>query len=154
MRFFLFTEKNNKYKAFTLIELLLVMALTATILGITAPLGANYIARNNVSVAREQIVSTLRSAQNNAINMNSDSTWGVYTSGNTTTLYKGLDYNARDTAFDLQDKLPNGTIVTNGLDINFSKLSGNANLATTIVISNSQSSSLTIQIDTEGVITY
>jgi len=54
-------------KAFTLIELLIVISLITAITGATIPSFVGYIKSQNVKQAREQVKSDLRSLQNNAL---------------------------------------------------------------------------------------
>jgi len=148
------TNFKKKYSAFSLLELLVVIALMGMLFRMTVPIGVDYVGKNNVTVAKETIVNTLRTAQHNAINMQQDSKWGVYTQTNSIILYVGNTYATRNPSFDLLNDLPGGVAVTSGLDINFTKLAGEANTNATIIISHKQSPSKTVQINTLGVISY
>jgi len=145
---------NNKYTGFSLLELLVVIALMGMLFGMTVPIGVDFIGKNNVSIAKETVVDTLRTAQHNAINMQQDSKWGVYTQSNSLILYVGDTYATRNTNFDLLHDLPSGVNITSGLDINFTKLAGEANTNATIIVSHQQSLSKTVQINTYGVISH
>ncbi len=145
---------KKKYSGFSLLELLVVIALMGMLFGMTVPIGVGYIGKNNVTVAKETVVNTLRTAQHNAVNMQQDSKWGVYTQTNSLILYVGDTYATRETTFDLPHDLPNGIVITSGLDINFTKLAGEASTNATIIVSHSQSPSKTVQINTDGIISH
>lgn len=68
----------RKQKGFTLIEIILIIALFALIIGLTAPYIWTYMARQQLAVAAEDVVSNLRRAQNKAIINQENTKWGVY----------------------------------------------------------------------------
>lgn len=145
--------KCRKYSAFTLIELLLVITLLSIVFTITVPIGISYLARNNLVTARESVISSIREAQSNAVNMKSDSNWGVNTTNNSIIVYRGATYATRVTAEDLLVRLPSGVSITASQDINFTKFTGETPTARSLTISTNNGSSV-VTINANGLVGY
>lgn len=64
-------------KGFTLMEMILVIAVLAIIFGFSTPFLTNFINRQNLDSVAEELISVLRIAQNKAIMAEKDSFWGV-----------------------------------------------------------------------------
>jgi prepilin-type N-terminal cleavage/methylation domain-containing protein len=143
-----------KYNGFSLIELLVVISLAGIIFSITVPLGVDYIAKNNISVAKTTIVSAIRTAQQHSINMVDDTRWGIYTNTDHLIMYAGDSYGSRDTDLDLRHDIPTGIEMTSGLDINFASMTGIPSTNANIVLSSLQAPSRTVQLDNDGVIAH
>ncbi|MFA6524372.1 MAG: prepilin-type N-terminal cleavage/methylation domain-containing protein [Candidatus Paceibacterota bacterium] len=145
---------NKKFlNGFTLIEVVLSMAIVVLIFGIAAPVYQDYQIRNGMDTGVNTIVENLRRAQVLSMAVDGDSNWGVIILNNQITLFKGINFATRDTAFDeVSDIL--SIISPSGLDeIVFSKLNGLPN--TTGVINLSASSNTrTITINEKGILTY
>lgn len=74
---------------FTIIELILVVAIVSILAASTAPFVSRFVLLNNLEVATDKTVSTFRKAQQYAMDNKSDTTWGVCKTGNTLRLYTG-----------------------------------------------------------------
>jgi prepilin-type N-terminal cleavage/methylation domain-containing protein len=149
-----YAKFKKKYSGFSILELLVTIALISMLFGMTVPIGIDFIAKNNITVAKETVVNTLRTAQHNSINLEQSSNWGVYTQQNSLIMYMGDTYATRDTDFDLLNQLPSGIAITSGMDINFTQLSGDTSANSNIVVSSARAKSKTVQINTEGVVSH
>lgn len=69
-------RKQNE-KGFTLVELLITIAIVVIIGAIGFINFANYRQRNNVKLTAQEIIALLRDAQNRAIAQDSGTSWGV-----------------------------------------------------------------------------
>lgn len=78
-------------KAFTLLELLLVIAITAIFVGVSTPFYVNFINQNNVDTAQDRIASTFRKAQSYAMSHKDGSDWQVAFPSNEFVLYRVSD---------------------------------------------------------------
>lgn len=98
---YLFKEnKKVLVKGFTLIELVLVVALIL-ILSITiVPLSASFIGHERIGEEAKVLASTLRTAQLKSANNYNDSSFGVKFSSGQYVLYQGDSYLSRQTEED------------------------------------------------------
>jgi len=144
---------KNFSKGFTLIEVVLSIAIIVVIFGIAAPVYQDYQIRNGVDISVNTIAENLRRAQILSMAVDGDSNWGVNILNNEITLFRGVNFATRDVIFDeVSEILP--VISHSGLnEIVFSKLNGLPN--TTGVINLSTSSNVrTISINEKGILTY
>ena len=87
-------------KGFTLLEILLVVALMGVVAGIGAPLYQSFQERNDLSLASQTLVHTLYQAQVYARAPKGYDSWGVHIATSTITLFSGNSYDTRDTDLD------------------------------------------------------
>lgn len=93
-----FKWKMNK--GFTLIEIVLVIALMGIVLGFGLSLLPGQTARGDLDVAVRMGVYELRRAQARAGSGIDDDSWGVYLSDGLLTLYRGSTYATRVEGYD------------------------------------------------------
>lgn len=139
---------------FTLLEILLVVAVLALIAGIGAPLYQSSQVRNDVEVASYVIVQSLQRAQILSQAVDGDTTWGVRIESGVVTLFRGSNFASRDPDFDeVFDIAP--SITPSGIEeIVFSKFSGEPQSIGTITLSTSINATKTITINEKGLATY
>ena len=87
-------------KGFTLVELILVIAIIALVSAFTLPLFTSIQEKSSTIVARQHVVSTLRLAKVYAHTMKYDTDWGVHMADTNMTLFRGNDYALRDASYD------------------------------------------------------
>jgi len=146
-----YLKYNNK--GFSLVEVIIVVAILTLLLSISDSIYSNVRASTNLKIAGDSIVQALRSTKTNASIGKNDSKWGVKTLVNKIVIFKGVDYTSRDIAYDQIINLPNG-VVASGLDeFIFEKVTGNTINTGDIIITNS-SGSKNIGINGKGNITY
>lgn len=87
-------------KGFTLVELLLVIAIVAFVGATSIPVGSAFLVRNQLKNKTNEIVSSMRTAQLESISGKEDSQWGVSIDASEIILFKGSSYIARDSDFD------------------------------------------------------
>lgn len=163
-------QKNNKKSnpkylkfgasnlGFTLIELMLVMALIAVLFGIAS---INLLqAQHNASLttAEEQLIADLKSQQTKAMNGNgTDSSYGVHitTDGSSTyTLFTGPTYPGSDQFPETIDSSITFKLTSGGNDIIFAPATGETGSVQTIIVKNNAGGdSKTITLNKYGVIT-
>ncbi|MBN1331418.1 prepilin-type N-terminal cleavage/methylation domain-containing protein [Candidatus Dojkabacteria bacterium] len=129
--------KQNNNKGFSLLEVLLVVALIGIVAGFSAVVYTDFQTRNELDLTTQKIAQSLRTAQLNSQTMKNDSTWGVYIASNEITVFEGPDYAGRNVDSDFIQTFST-SISHTGLDeIVFSKYygvpdtTGAINLATT-----------------------
>ena len=114
----------NVRKGFTLIELMLAIALMAIVVGFAAPLLLSYQRSSILATDIYKAQESIRRAQTLASNSQEDSNWGAYVTNNDITVYKGNNYGARDVNFDETVSLSNITLVSGTIEFNFDVFSG------------------------------
>ena len=93
----------NGSRGFSIIELVLVIALLSIILAITTVTLFRPVAKANLDTVSTDIFSILREAQNKAINTDTSgdvqsNDYGIHFETNSYTLFKGTAYNAGDSS--------------------------------------------------------
>ena len=124
-------------KSFTLVELLLMVGILIILAAIAIPTFRSFQKEVDLNNSTEEIIATLRLAQNKTLASERASQWGVYfettTQPHQYTLFKGENYAApRDSSFDETHKLPSAVEIY-GIDLNggneavFNRVTGTVN---------------------------
>ena len=154
IRFCLYLYLSGKNKAaFTLVELLIVMAIFALLITASIPVSINFYKARTLDVNQNGLVQTLRKAQLKAMSIEADSSFGVYITQGKYILFRGSSYKTRDANFDEIFKLPSNIEVSGLSEIVFSKLDGIPSKTGDITLT-SGSKSETISINKVGKIDY
>jgi prepilin-type N-terminal cleavage/methylation domain-containing protein len=136
-----------KKTGFTLIEIILVIALVSITVGLTLPYMASYMSRQQLDATTEEIIGNLRRAQNKAIINEANTQWGISWHDSYYTLIKYPSGDEWETI-----TLPDNIIIS-GSNVVFEKLTGQSSADTTITISHvSLNESKEININEEGKI--
>lgn len=140
-------------KGFTLIEMLLSVALVALLAGLSVPVYAAFQSKNDLAVAVDAWVEAAHRAQTYAQTGYHDASWGVHVSGNMLILYKGTSFAARDSAYDEATSL--GGVTASGLvDVIFIAFTGKPQSTGVITLAGVQGDAHTITVYDQGTITY
>lgn len=111
-------------RAFSLFEIVIVIALLGILLGLTLPISKNYIEESELDFAFTETVQNIRGAQLKAMNGIADSSWGIYINNTGITLYKGITYASRDIAYDQVYNFSHSIEILGLSEVNFSKIWG------------------------------
>ena len=141
-------------KGFTLLELILVVATITVLAGIAIPVYSTLQIKNDLDIATNISLQTLRRAQILSQAVDGDSTWGVQFQTSDITLFKGVSYGARDTNFDETFSLNGNVTPTGATEIIFSKLLGNPNTTGTLTLTNTNNEIQNITIGSKGQLDY
>ena len=140
---------------FTLIEVLLSVAIIGLITGMSLPVLASFNDRNDLDLTAQSIASQLRRAQTYTRGINGDSQWGVRAQNGSATLFKGSSYAARDTSYDEPTTISSSIAVTGLSDLLFAKLDGTPSATGTITLTNTNTNETrTITINAKGMVSY
>jgi prepilin-type N-terminal cleavage/methylation domain-containing protein len=143
-----------RHGGFSLVEILLSLALLTLIAGIGAPLFVSFQNRNDLDVASLTVVHALRRAQLLARAVSQDSAWGVSIGTSTVTIFQGSSYVARVVASDEISNI-SPTITKSGiLEYVFSQFTGYPQVVGTTTLMSVQNESRIITINEKGTISY
>lgn len=87
-------------RGFTLLEILLVVALISAMVGITSPVLVRLQRSNDLQVAQQALVQAHRRSQQLARASKNDQTWGVEAQTGSITTFMGTSYALRDPSYD------------------------------------------------------
>lgn len=139
-------------KGFTLLEILLVLAMIAIIFAISPPLYTKLVSQSALDSDISTLVSVLRKAESNSLASSYNSSWGVQITNSKYTLFKGDSYENRDKDFDEDYNFYEETTVSGSSSIVFAK--ANYELGTSsISLSNAEDTKI-ININNLGLISY
>jgi len=138
---------------FTLIEVLLSVAIIGLLVGLSLPVYLSFQNRNDVDIATQTIAETLRRGCAYSRAVQADSQWGVAILPTAITLFKGSSYASRDTTADETVTLPAVATVSGLTEVVFGKLSGTPTATGTITLT-SPATTRSISLNAKGMVDY
>ena len=141
-------------EGFTIIELLLSVAVMTILIGLSLPVYQTFVRSNDLDLNTQVVADTMRRAETNARGVNRDSVWGVYFTSTTTTLFKGATYATRDTSFDETTTLPNSVSQTGLTEITFSKMNATPSTTGTLTLTSTTNTTKQVTINAKGMVNY
>lgn len=141
----------KKNDGITMLEILIVITITAIISASAITFSTNFLIVNNFKNKSNEVITLLRTAQINSISGKENSSWGVNISANKITLFKGDSYATRNLAFDTSFDIPQ-TIAITQKEIVFNKLTGNPNSPKTINIQSDIGDTNVVRINEVGIV--
>jgi prepilin-type N-terminal cleavage/methylation domain-containing protein len=123
-------------RGFSLLELLLVIAIAAGIFAFSTPFTLNFYRTQLVDEAQSNLIDALGRARHDAVLQKNDSNFGVHIVAGSYTIFQGNSYaeEGRDTTQDEVFPVADNITFTGLSDIIFSKLTGSPNATGTINI--------------------
>ena len=137
---------------FTLLEMLISLAIIASLSALSFPFISSFQKRNDLEVATNTAVQTIRRAQSLSMASEGDSTWGLSVISGDIVLYKGANYAARDTTYDEKYSISTGIAATGVTDVSFAKLTGVPSATGTLTLTGGDTKVITI--NGKGVVNY
>ena len=139
---------------FTLVEILLVIALLGIMAGISIPLYYTFQLRNNLDLVSSSYAHTLRRAQALTRAVDGDISWGVHLTATTTILFKGISFAARQSDFDEISDIPISIFHTGLGDVVFAKFTGFPQQTGTTTFTSTDAESRAVAINGKGIVSY
>lgn len=139
-------------RGFTLIELILVIAILSFISLFSAPFYSRFLLQNAVDNTVDELSGSLRKAQTYSMAGKQGSSWSVNFSANTITLYKGTVFAVRDTALDEKFSINPNVNVSGMSDISFSRITGLPTPGSAAITVSSHGNSKTVIMNSQGVV--
>lgn len=142
--------RSTHNEAFTLLEILLCVAMIGLIAGITAPMYNGMLTKNDLDIATTTTVQAFRRAQVLSQAMDRDSAWGVKVQSGSIVIFKGTSYAARDTTLDEITTMPTVIGVSGtATEVVFNKLDGTPQTTGTVTLTSGQNTKV-ITINAKG----
>ena len=143
-----------KNAGFTLIEVLLSITAIAIIAGISIPVYQSFQNRNDLDIAATTFAQTIRRAQVLAQAADGDMNWGTRAQSGSITLFKGVNYEGRDTAYDEVFDMPSSIIVSGTQEYVFTKFTGLPQTTGALTLTSMNNETRTITINANGMVSY
>lgn len=144
-------------KGFTLLEAIIVIALTAGLALMAAPLLGNRVSGDVMAAAAEKAANVLYEARSSAMTGRNDAAYGVHFEAAAFTLFEGAAYGATDEdnlTYDLPGSVTASTIAITGggADIHFTSHKGTPTETGNITFSDGSGDTLTVSVNAAGMI--
>ncbi len=143
----------KKTSGLTLIEVILVIAITVIIFWFALSVGTRQIGTQTLFSERDVVLGLLRDARSRAMGNINQSDHGIYIGTNNYTAFDGPTYDSRNQSYDSVFPKFNGVVFSGLTEVVFLSLSGQSTASGTIMMSNSTGTS-TISINNEGAINW
>ena len=138
-------------KGFTLIELIIVIALISILGFLSTGFYSRFYNQNAVGVVADELTQELRKAQIYAMTGKQNVNWGVHNNTTSIILFQGSTFAGRNTAFDETFTVNSNIAITGLTDLIFSRMTGTPSATPTIIIS-SANNTMTITVNSQGVV--
>ncbi len=148
------TKTTNTSQGFTLIEVLLVVAIITLITVVSAPLVLSFQNANELDVSTNTLAQYLYQAQSYSLNRAHDCNWGVTINGQDLTLFCGDNYANRDANRDITYQMPLGITVQNNTEINYVKLTGVPQSTGSFTLATVGNRTATVTVNKKGMVDY
>jgi len=122
-------------RGFTLIELVLVMAVLGFLFLIVGTISFNSLPKSQLIMESDVVEQALRNAQARSIQGYQDYTWGVMFASDHLTVFAGTDYVSRSPQFDETHTFASGITCSGVSEVAFSSRTGETQDTGTILLS-------------------
>ena len=147
------SDHSDRSRGFTLLELLLSVAIIGVLAGLSLPVYRTLLSKNDLDVATVVTAQSARRAQLLSQAVDGDITWGMKVQRGSIVLFKGTSFGSRDTTFDETFDVPTTISVSGTTEIVFAEVTGLPQSTGTITLT-SESDIQSISINAKGTITY
>lgn len=145
--------RKLRSQGFTLIEIMLVMAIITAMTAVGAPFYLSLSRNNDLDVATSLLAQDLYQAQTYSRNRAQDSQWGVAVNGQVITLFSGPNYASRNTANDVVYTVPGAINISGSGQIVYSKLYGLPQTAGSFSLT-ANGNTRTVVVNNKGMVEY
>ena len=145
--------KKSNSAGFTLLELLLSVALISALAGLSLPVYRTLLSKNDLDIAAVTTAQSLRRAQALSQSVDGDTTWGVKAQNGSIVLFKGVSFTTRDTNFDETFDVPTTIGVSGITEVVFTKFTGVPQTTGALTFT-TESDTKTVTLNTKGMVSY
>ena len=147
-------EPVEKSNGFTLMEVLLSLAIIALLAGMSVPIYQSFQIRNDLNTTAGTVAQVWRRAGFLASASDDDSNWGVYINDNHIVLFKGQSFAGRDDNFSEIYDLPGGIKPTGLTELVFEKFTGRPTDTGSLTLTGRTGETRVIEINELGTVEY
>lgn len=144
----------SREAGFTLIEVLLSVAIIGMLAGLSLPVYESFARRNDLDITTVGVAGAIRRAEAYSRAVRADSTWGIKFQASDVTLYKGSTYAGRDSAFDETIDVPDTVTVSGLSEVQFAKLSGMPTSTGSVIFTSTTNDTRTVALNAKGMVDY
>ncbi|HOX60782.1 MAG TPA: prepilin-type N-terminal cleavage/methylation domain-containing protein [Candidatus Magasanikbacteria bacterium] len=141
-------------RGFTLIEMLLSVAIVAALAAMSVPIYQSFQVRDDLDIATQSLVQNLRRASLQAGGGVGDGGWGVKITTSTLVLFLGNSYATRSTTVDEVISFPTSLTATGTTEYLFARFSGNSLITGTTTMISNANESRSVSVNPYGIINY
>lgn len=141
-------------KGFTLLEVLLSIALITILAGVSLSAYYSLFSRNDLDVAKNQVAQSLGRASFLSSGSVGDTNWGVKVLPESIVIFKGVNYTSRDASYDEIYGISPSVAPSGLLEIVFNKMTGFPQSIGAIILTSTNGETRTITINSKGSISY
>ena len=116
--------KHKSKKGFTLIEVLLTMALVAIVAWLSSPFYGRFIFSQEVSVTHDELQGSFTKAQLYSMTGKNNSEWGVAVNDGQIILFQGNSFASRDQNFDEKFVIHSSVTISGMDEVVFARTTG------------------------------
>jgi len=147
-------RKFQEKRGFTIIEMLLSIALITVITGMVIPIYQSMQVRNDLDVAVDSFVQGARRAQMLSRASDDDTSWGIYATSSIVSVFKGTSYASRDSDYDEVFSVPTSIAPSGVQEIAFAKFTGLPQAIGTTTFTSNINEVRNIITNEKGTLTY
>lgn len=148
------SHRQRHCRGFTLVELMLSLAIFTLIAGISIPIYESFAAQNDLDIAATTVAQTIRRAEMLASASDGSSDWGVHVGTDGIVLFKGTSFAGRNTQYDETFDLPSDVTASGMTEIVTAEGTGYPLTTGTITLSGTAGRTYTITINEKGTVDY
>jgi prepilin-type N-terminal cleavage/methylation domain-containing protein len=145
---------SARQAGFSLIEMLLSVAIIGILAGLSLPIYETFIRRNDLEITAQTLSAAIRRAENYSRASKSDGVWGVSISGANAVVFQGASYATRTASLDESMAIPASITASGVSEVTFAKLTGNPSTTGTITLTSTANATRTITLNAKGTVTY
>lgn len=138
---------------FTLVEIVIVVAILAVVLGLGYFVGFDFYKNYALHSEKDILISVLRKARSQALNNVGATAHGVYIGDSSYTIFYGPSFVSRNSQYDENIRKAPGISLSGLNEVVFAPLTATSTASSTIILSNNQNSFF-IDINYEGRINW
>ncbi len=130
------SSRNGNFTGFTLLELIIVLALLGLFLTLTIPFGIDFYRENVLQEQTSRLANNLKLAQSHAQSQKDNSSWGIRFEPtdqgctNCYVMFQGNSYSERNSAYDKVFNVTSGVTMEGVVEIVFEKGTGDPQIIT------------------------
>lgn len=143
--------RAKKHHGFTLVEMLLVIALISVIAALSIPLYRSFQTRNDLDLSANGVALLLRHARVLSEGMAGDQPWGVHFETGHAIIFIGPSYAGRY-GTDVNYEIPSTFVLGGASEVVFQERTGFVSTPTTITITSPNNETRSISVNAKGIV--